>query len=227
MSTKLTHHIFLRLAGPNKGSECCLGGAGHVVVPLFGVGGTPRGISFLPPKLMKINFKARKKKKALWAPSSPTKGATKCPLPPKQHSGPLFGPASLRKMWRVSFVLMHASSGELWHSSGELRRALARSSKFRAKLRGAGFWVTMCFYGHVKSRYTFWGHLGPFPQLRQISPELATSSGNRKPRQVNRITAQVLVTCTCNIYSYQHTLVDPPGSLPSVNRKDRKKRSEF
>ena len=115
MSTKLTRHIFLRLAGPNKGPECCLGGAGHVVVPLFGVGGTPRGISFLPPKLMKINFKARKKKKALWAPSSPTKGATKCPLPPKQHSGPLFGPASLRKMWRVSFVLMH---GELWHSSG-------------------------------------------------------------------------------------------------------------
>ena len=62
MSTKLTRHIFLRLAGPNKGPECCLGGAGHVVVPLFGVGGTPRGISFLPPKLMKINFKARKKK---------------------------------------------------------------------------------------------------------------------------------------------------------------------
>ena len=62
--------------------------------------------------------------------------------------------------------------------------------------RGAGFWVTMGFYGHVKSRYTFWGHLGPFPQLRQISPELATSSGNRKPRQVNRIhvTGQVSVT---------------------------------
>ena len=123
MSTKLTHNIFLRLAGPNKRSQCCLGGAGHVVVPLFGVGGTPRGISFLPPKLMKINFKARKKKKALWAPSSPTKGATKCPLPPKQHSGPLFGPASLRKMWRVSFVLMHASSGELWRG----RQNFARS----------------------------------------------------------------------------------------------------
>ena len=193
MSTKLTHHIFLRLAGPNKGPECCLGGAGHVVVPLFGVGGTPRGISFLPPKLMKINFKARKKKKALWAPSSPTKGATKCPAPPKQHSGPLFGPASLRKMWRVSFVLMHASSGELWHSSGELRRALARSSKFRAKLRGAGFWVTMCFYGHVKSRYTFWGYLGPFAssgESCQSSPELA---GAGYAITSNRINHQVLV----------------------------------
>ena len=79
MSTKLTRHIFLRLAGPNKGPECCLGGAGHVVVPLFGVGGTPRGISFLPPKLMKINFKARKKKKALWAPCTPDKGTSECP----------------------------------------------------------------------------------------------------------------------------------------------------
>ena len=38
MSTKLTRHIFLRLSGPNKGPECCLGGAGHAVVPLFGVG---------------------------------------------------------------------------------------------------------------------------------------------------------------------------------------------
>ena len=76
-----------------------------------------------------------------------------------------------------------ASSGTAPASSGEVVKIS----------RGAGFWVTMGFYGHVKSRYTFWGHLGPFPQLRQISPELATSSGNRKPRQVNRIhvTAQV------------------------------------
>ena len=143
MSTKLTRHIFLRLVGPNKGPECCLGGAGHVVVPLFGVGGTPRGISFLPPKLMKINFKARKKKKALWAPSSPTKGATKCPAPPKQHSGPLFGLASLRKMWRDSFVLMHASSGELWHSSGELWRGRQNFARAPAELDFGSQWVSM------------------------------------------------------------------------------------
>ena len=44
----------------------------------------------------------------------------------------------------------------------QLQRALARSSKFRACSGRAGFWVTMCFYGHVKSSDTFWGHLGPF-----------------------------------------------------------------
>ena len=196
-----------------------------MVAPLVGELGAHRAFFFFRAlKLIFINL-GGKNEIPLGVPPTPNKGTTTCPAPPKQHSGPLFGPASLRKMWRVSFVLMHASSGELWHSSGELRRALARSSKFRAKLRGAGFWVTMCFYGHVcqlrrapassgevvkisrgagfwvtmgfyghvKSRYTFWGHLGPFPQLRQISPELATSSGNRKPRQVNRITGQVSV----------------------------------
>ena len=71
MRTKLTHHIFLRLVGPNKGPECCLGGAGHVVVPLFGVGGTPRGISFLPPKLMKNNFKGYKNEIPLGVPPTP------------------------------------------------------------------------------------------------------------------------------------------------------------
>ena len=91
-SNRLTGQVLV------SGRECCLGGAGHLVVPLFGVGGTPRGISFLPPKLMKNNFKARKKK-ALWAPCTPDKGASKCPAPPKKHSGPFFGPASVRKMW--------------------------------------------------------------------------------------------------------------------------------
>ena len=156
------------------------------------VQGAHRTFFFRALKLIFINL-GGKNEIPLGVPPTPNKGTTKCPAPPKQHSGPLFGPASLRKMWRVSFVLMHASSGELRHSSGELRRALARSSKFRASSGRAGFWVTMCFYGHVKSRYTFWGHLGPFPQLRQISPELATSSGNRILLQVNRITGQVLV----------------------------------
>ena len=136
----------------------------------------PTGLFFFfrALKLIFINL-GGKNEIPLGVPPTPNKGTTTCPAPPKQHSGPLFGPASLRKMWRVSFVLMHASSGELWHSSGELRRALARSSKFRAKLRGAGFWVTMCFYGHVKSRYTFWGYLGPFAssgESCQSSPEL-------------------------------------------------------
>ena len=180
MSTKLTHHIFLRLAGPNKGPECCLGGAGHVVVPLFGVGGTPRGISFLPPKLMKINFKARKKK-ALWAPCSPNKGTTKCPAPPKQHSGPLFGPASLRNMWRVSFVLMHASSGELRHSSGELWRG--RQNFARSWILGRNGFLWSC-----KVKLYILGIFGALsPALTNLSPELATSSGNRITLQVNRI----------------------------------------
>ncbi len=81
------------------------------------------------------------------------------------------------------------------------------------ELAGAGFWVTMGFYGHVKSRYTFWGHLGPFPQLRQISPELATSSGNRKPRQVNRITAQVLVLGSYAISLERYAIVASSGEI--------------
>ena len=81
---------------------------------------------------------------------------------------------------------MHLSSGELWHSSGELRRSCA-------ELRGAGFWVAMGSYGHVKSSYTFWWHLGPFPSSGELSPELAGAGGNRIPTQVNRITAQVFV----------------------------------
>ena len=59
--------------------------------------------------------------------------------------------------------------------------------------RGAGFWVTMGFYGHVKSRYTFWGYLGPFAssgESCQSSPELA---GAGYAITSNRITAQVLV----------------------------------
>ena len=52
MSTKLTHHIFLRLAGPNKGPECCLGGAGHLLVPLSGVRVRVQSVSFLQCKLL-------------------------------------------------------------------------------------------------------------------------------------------------------------------------------
>ena len=98
MSTKLTHHIFLRLADPNKGPECCLGGAGHLLVAFFGVGGTPRGILCLAPfKLIFINL-GGKNEIPLGVPPTPKKATSKCPAPPKQHSGPLFGPASLRKM---------------------------------------------------------------------------------------------------------------------------------
>ena len=165
------------------------GGCGALAGTFVRGAGCPQVFFFRALKLFFINL-GGKNEIPLGVPPTPNKGTTTCPAPPKQHSGPLFGPASLRKMWRVSFVLMHASSGELWHSSGELWRALARFSKFRAKLRGAGFWVTMCFYGHVKSRYTFWGHLGPFPQLWQIA---LASSGNRILLQVNRITGQVLV----------------------------------
>ena len=180
MSIELTHHIFLRLAGPNKGPECCLGGAGHVVVILFGVGGTPRGISFLPPKLMKINFKARKKKKPCGHPAPQLKVPPSAPYLPNNILALYLGQQALERCGEsvlCSCMPAPASSGTAPASSGEVVKIL----------RGAGFWVTMGFYGHVKSRYTFWGHLGPFPQLRQISPELATSSGNRKPRQVNRI----------------------------------------
>ena len=166
--------------------------------------GCPQGFFFFRAlKLIFINL-GGKNEIPLGVPPTPNKGTTTCPAPPKQHSGPLFGPTSLRKMWRVSFVLIHAISGELWHSSGEI-------FKICAKLRGAGFWVTMCFYGHVKSRYTFWGHLGPFPQLRQISPELATSSGNRILLQVNRITGQVLVLQPWRLWSQCCLLATRPG----------------
>ena len=47
------HHIFLRLAGPNKGPECCLEGAGHLVLPLVGEQGAHRAFFF---SRLKINF---------------------------------------------------------------------------------------------------------------------------------------------------------------------------
>ena len=123
MGTKLTHRTFLRLASPNKGPACCLGGAGHLVVPLFGEQGAHRAFFFFRAlKLIFINL-GGKNEIPLGVPPTPNKGTTTCPAPPKQHSGPLFGPASLRKMWRVSFVLMHASSGELWRG----RQNFARS----------------------------------------------------------------------------------------------------
>ena len=82
--------------------------------------GCPQGFFFFRAlKLIFINL-GGKNEIPLGVPPTPNKGTTTCPAPPKQHSGPLFGPASLRKMWRVSFVLMHASSGELWHSTGEV-----------------------------------------------------------------------------------------------------------
>ena len=130
MSTKLTHHIFQRRAGPNKGPECCLGGKGHLVAPLVGERGAPRAFFFFRAlKLIFINL-GGKTEIPLGVPPTPNEGTTTCPAPPKQHSGPLFGPTSLRKMWRVNFVLMHASSGKALASSGELWRALARFSKF-------------------------------------------------------------------------------------------------
>ena len=112
-------------------------------------------------------------------------GSISTPRPNQRHQICILFLAkqALHRLCSKDFVLL---AFELW-------RALAKVLCSCAELRRAGFWVAMGFYGHVKSRYTFWGHLGPFPQLRQISPELATSSGNRKPRQVNRITAQVLV----------------------------------
>ena len=97
----------------------------------------------MPPKLMKINLKARKNKN-LWAPYSPNKGTTKSPAPPKQQPDPLFGPASLRKMWPVSFVLMHASSGELRHSSGERELWRGRQNFARSWILGHNAqWVSM------------------------------------------------------------------------------------
>ena len=134
MSTKLTRHIFLRLVGPNKGPECCLGGAGHLVAPLVGELGAHRAFFFFRAlKLIFINL-GGKNEIPLGVPPTPNKGTTTCPAPPKQHSGPLFGPASLRKMWRVSFVLMHASSGELRHSSGELWRGRQNFARSCAEL---------------------------------------------------------------------------------------------
>ena len=98
MSTKLTHHIFLRLAGPNKGPECCLGGKGHLVEPLVGELGAHRAFFFFRAlKLIFINL-GGKNEIPLGVPPTPNKGTTTCPAPPKQHSGPLLGPASLRKM---------------------------------------------------------------------------------------------------------------------------------
>ena len=58
-------------------------------------------------------------------------------------------------------------------SSGELRRALAKLVRSCAELRRTGFWVAMGSYGHVKSSYTVWGHLGPFASSGEASPELA------------------------------------------------------
>ena len=146
-----------------------------MLVAFFGVGGAHRARFFFRAlKLIFINL-GGKNEIPLGVPPTPNKGTTTCPAPPKQHSGPLFGPTSLRKMWRVNFVLMHASSGK---ALAQLWRALASSGeifKICAKLRGAGFWVTMCFYGHVKSRYTFWGYLGPFAssgESCQSLPEL-------------------------------------------------------
>ena len=134
MSTKLTHHIFLRLAGPNKGPGCCLGGAGHVVVPLFGVGGTPRGISFLPPKLMKINFKARKKKKPCGHPAPQLKVPPSAPYLPNNILALYLGQQALERCGESVLCSCMASFGTALASSGELWRALARSSKFRAEL---------------------------------------------------------------------------------------------
>ena len=77
-----------------------------------------------------------------------------------------------------------ASSGTAPASSGEVVKIS----------RGAGFWVTMGFYGHVKSSYTFWGYLGPFAssgESCQSSPELA---GAGYAITSNRINHQVLVT---------------------------------
>ena len=152
----------------------------------------PTGLFFFfrALKLIFINL-GGKNEIPLGVPPTPNKGTTTCPAPPKQHSGPLFGPTSLRKMWRVNFVLMY----------GELRRALASSGeifKICAKLRGAGFWVTMCFYGHVKSRYTFWGHLGPIAELWQILPKLAKARQSEYAITSNRITGQVLVLISMN-----------------------------
>ena len=85
-----------------------------------------------------------------------------------------------------------ASSGTAPASSGEVVKIS----------RGAGFWVTMGFYGHVKSSYRFWGYLGPFPssgESCQSSPELA---GAGYAITSNRITGQVLVPYSCMYYMY-------------------------
>ena len=113
---KTDHHIILRLAGPNKVSECCLGGAGHLVVPLFGVGGTPRGISVLPPKLMKINFKARKKKKPCGHPAPWTKVPESAPHLPNNILALYLGQQALEicgESVLCSFMPAPASSGEV------------------------------------------------------------------------------------------------------------------
>ena len=93
----------------------------------------PTGLFFFfrALKLIFINL-GGKNEIPLGVPPTPNKGTTTCPAPPKQHSGPLFGPTSLRKMWRVSFVLMPAlaSSGTAPASSGEvvkISREAARS----------------------------------------------------------------------------------------------------
>ena len=67
-----------------------------------------------------------------------------------------------------------AALASSWRARGEI-------SKSRAELRGAGFWMVMGSYGHIKSSYTFWGrgHLGPFFQFWQIWPELPRSRGKR------------------------------------------------
>ena len=137
MSTKLTHHIFLRLAGPNKGPECCLGGAGHVVVPLFGVGGTPRGISFLPPKLMKINFKARKKKKPCGHPAPQLKVPPSAPYLPNNILALYLGQQALERCGEsvlCSCMPALASSGTALASSGELWRGRQNFARSCAEL---------------------------------------------------------------------------------------------
>ena len=138
-----------------------------MVVPLFGVGSTPRGISFLPPKLMKNNFKARKKK-TCGHPAPRTKVPASAPHLPNNILALYLGQKALEicaESVLCSCMPAPVSSGTAPASSGKVNKISC----------GAGFLVVMGSYGYIKSSYTFWGYLGPFPssgESCQSSPEL-------------------------------------------------------
>ena len=98
------------------------------------------------------------------------------------------GQQALHRLTAGNFVLNALSSGTLWQpwSHGTLWHLLCEL---------CGLWprVTMGSYGHAKSSYTVWGHLGRFASSGkscQSSPELAKIN---YAISVNRIAAQVSV----------------------------------
>ena len=134
---------------------------------------------FFPKMRMKINLLAKT-----------DMGSTSTPRPNQRHQQVAWASSttSVSIFWPnkpyIDFVqkTFALNAFELWRapaSFGELRRALAKFVRSCAELRRTGFWVAMGSYGHVKSSYTVWGHLGSFPssgEPRRSSPKLTVRS---------------------------------------------------